>query len=104
MVEIRLAEQQPPTIPIPPFAAVQSCALAKKEAVARQRKFSMELHIWIKQHRHLRVVDVDCASVALLLLPAVGTIAKHSLPVLSSRPHYRKEKHTSNLPNSGAGF
>ena len=50
MAEIRLAEQQPLTIPIPPFAAVQACALAKKEAVARQRKFSMELHVWIKQH------------------------------------------------------
>ena len=46
------------------------CALAKKEAVAdRQRKFSMELHVWIKQQRHLRAVDVDCGepSVALLL-------------------------------------
>jgi len=70
MAEIRLAEQQPLTIPIPPFAAVQACALAKKEAVDRQRKFSMKLHVWIKQHRHLRAVDVDCGepSVALLLL------------------------------------
>ena len=89
MVEVRQAEQQPLTVPIPPFAAVQACALAKKEAVARQRKCSMELHVWIKQHRHLRAVDVDCGepSVALLLLWEIehNTRFPCRAPALSAR-------------------
>ena len=49
----------------------------------------MELHVWIKQHRHLRAVDVDCGepSVALLLLWEIehNTRFPCRAPALSAR-------------------